>query len=109
MNNFITNLILVLGILVLSGAIWFLWLEILRQRRRRPKRLKIGNAHGASRTKKQTTAPYDPPTKRYLIQLLHGDRQAVERLMDSARARQPGKPECWYAEKVLHDLERDRR
>lgn len=107
MNNFITNLILLAFILALVFAFWFLWLEIVRQQRRRPKKLKIG----VSPAKKQTAeaAPYDSPTKRYLIQMLHGDRQAVERLIESARARQPGKPECWYAEKVLHDLERDRR
>ena len=104
MNNFITNFILLAFILVFVLAVWLLWLELVKQQRRRPKKLRIRDS-----TSRQTPEPYDPPTKRYLIQMLHGDREAVERLIESVRVRQPGKPECWYAEKVLHDLERDRR
>ena len=91
----ITNLFIFFVFCAFIVAIRFLVREIIKQRQ--------------NKLAAQQLAPYDPPTKRYLIEMFHGDRQAVERLMDAKRVRQPGKPECWYAEKVLHDLKRDRR
>lgn len=41
--------------------------------------------------------------------LLMGDRAARERLLAAARRNHPGKSARWYEEKVLADLERDRR
>ena len=43
-----------------------------------------------------------------LMQLLRGDRTAAQRLLDRAREQNPGRPENWYWEKVIYDLERDR-
>lgn len=42
-----------------------------------------------------------------LLLLLHGDRQAANRLLSAAKERNPGRSVQWYAEKVLFDLQRD--
>jgi hypothetical protein len=47
------------------------------------------------------------PLQKKLLLLLHGDRQAANRLLSAARDRSPGRSIQWYAEKVLFDLQRD--
>ena len=47
------------------------------------------------------------PLQRKLLLLLHGDRQAANRLLSAAKERNPGRTIQWYAEKVLFDLQRD--
>jgi hypothetical protein len=44
-----------------------------------------------------------------LLTMLGGDRQAVLRLLRSARKNNPGRSYLWYHEKVIRDLFRDRR
>ncbi|PSP28551.1 MAG: hypothetical protein BRC59_11585, partial [Cyanobacteria bacterium SW_4_48_29] len=44
-----------------------------------------------------------------LIRMLSGDRTAAERLVARERCLNPGQSEAWYWEKVISDLERDRR
>ncbi|MGE5657286.1 MAG: hypothetical protein ACM37W_11820 [Actinomycetota bacterium] len=44
-----------------------------------------------------------------LLRLLHGDKNAVRRLIEQAKSRNPGRSENWYYEKVISDLESDRR
>jgi hypothetical protein len=41
--------------------------------------------------------------------MLGGDKQVVLRLLRNARKNNPGKSYLWYHEKVIRDLERDRR
>ena len=48
-------------------------------------------------------------TENKLLTLLHNDRGAAERLVGRAMSLHPGKPENWYWEKVIWDLERDRQ
>ncbi len=47
--------------------------------------------------------------KSRLISLLAGDSAAAERLVNSRKQSDPGMPENWYWERVMADLERDRR
>lgn len=44
-----------------------------------------------------------------LLKLLHGDKNAARRLIEQAKRRNPGREENWYYEKVISDLESDRR
>ncbi|MGF1591416.1 MAG: hypothetical protein ACFCU7_19670 [Pleurocapsa sp.] len=44
-----------------------------------------------------------------LLTMMGGDKQAVLRLLRNARKRNPGQSYLWYHEKVIRDLERDRR
>ncbi|BAZ29477.1 hypothetical protein NIES4074_19240 [Cylindrospermum sp. NIES-4074] len=47
--------------------------------------------------------------KNRLIARLSGDTAAAERLIEQAKQNFPGMPENWYCERVLDDLDRDRR
>ncbi|MEH1981403.1 MAG: hypothetical protein V7L27_19405 [Nostoc sp.] len=53
------------------------------------------------------------PRNRYLqadlLTLLKGDVPAAKRLLIQQRRKKPGQTDNWYLEKVIHDLERDRR
>lgn len=44
-----------------------------------------------------------------LLRLLRGDRKAANRLLEHVRELHPGRSERWYYEKVIYDLQRDRR
>ena len=44
-----------------------------------------------------------------LLNMVAGDRATAHRLVDNARASNPGCPESWYWEKAIDDLIRDRR
>lgn len=53
------------------------------------------------------------PRNRYLqsdlLILVKGDVPTAKRLLAQQRRKHPGKSDNWYLEKVIHDLERDRR
>lgn len=44
-----------------------------------------------------------------LLNLLHRDVSTAKRLLQQQRRMHPGKSDNWYLEKVIWDLERDRR
>jgi hypothetical protein len=44
-----------------------------------------------------------------LLTMLGGDKKAALRLLRNVRKHHPGKSYLWYYEKVIRDLERDRR
>ena len=46
--------------------------------------------------------------KQRLYNLVGGNKEIAERLIDSEKERNPGYPEKWYWEKIVYDLERDR-
>lgn len=46
--------------------------------------------------------------KKLLLQLLDGDRQKANRLLELARSQHPNRSIHWYFEKALYDLRRDR-
>ncbi|MCY6492202.1 hypothetical protein [Leptolyngbya sp. GGD] len=50
-----------------------------------------------------------PAIQQRLYQLVYGDRAMAERLLRQARLRYPDRSEQWIWEKVVLDLERDRR
>lgn len=53
--------------------------------------------------------PPDPQLQSQLLRMLSGDGAEAERLVAQARRNHPGRPENWYLQKVIDDLERDRR
>ncbi len=44
-----------------------------------------------------------------LLKLLHNDRETANRLLSHANRQNPNRSINWYVEKVIYDLERDRR
>lgn len=51
----------------------------------------------------------DRSLERELLMLLGGDKQAALRLLRNARKNHPDRSYLWYHERVIQDLERDRR
>jgi hypothetical protein len=51
----------------------------------------------------------DAETRRRTIILAGHDMPRIERLLETARRNTPDRSEQWYWEKILYDLERDRR
>lgn len=51
----------------------------------------------------------DKTLDKQLLTMMGGDKKAVLRLLRNARKNSPGKSYLWYHEKVIRDLERDRR
>ena len=51
----------------------------------------------------------DARVRKRTIALMNNDMDRIERLLENARQRTPGKSEQWYWEKILYDLERDHR
>lgn len=66
---------------------------------------------GRQRRPRRQPRPDEPPRwlQRKLLRQLGGDRAVVERLIRREKLKTPGRSEAWYWEKVLSDLERDRR
>jgi hypothetical protein len=60
--------------------------------------------------KQQKNKPIlDRSLEQELLRLLGGDKNAALRLLRNARKNNPGKSYLWCHEKVIRDLERDRR
>jgi hypothetical protein len=57
----------------------------------------------------QKKSVVDPDTRRRTIVMAGHDMERIERLLDIARRNDPDRSEQWYWEKILYDMERDRR
>ncbi len=51
----------------------------------------------------------DSHLRRDLLALLGGNQDTANRLLSRVESSNPGRPVSWYFEKVINDLERDRR
>jgi ABC-type protease/lipase transport system fused ATPase/permease subunit len=60
---------------------------------------------------KKVKAKYqlDENLNKQILTMLAGDKKAALRLLNSVRKNNPNKSYVWYQEKVIRDLERDRR
>jgi hypothetical protein len=76
---------------VLFSLIYILFQEIQKQ-----KRFKLKNK-------------LDKSLDKQLLTMLGGDHKTALRLLRNTRKNNPGKSYLWYHEKVIRDLERDRR
>ncbi|MBW4690423.1 MAG: hypothetical protein KME27_01510 [Lyngbya sp. HA4199-MV5] len=67
-----------------------------------------------SRKQKQKNSPaakqpVSSKVQNQLLNLVNGDMKAANRLLEHTRKTNPHQPEQWVWEKVIYDLERDRR
>ncbi len=96
LGSFLTQILdmrltlLILGAIVLAGLIIYWISQPSKRTRRGPRRAK------------------SRPPKR-VVTLLNGDAATAQRLFETAQLRNPGESDQWCWEKVLWDLERDRR
>ncbi|MEO1673610.1 MAG: hypothetical protein AAFR77_23005 [Cyanobacteria bacterium J06631_2] len=84
-----TNALVFVMMSVLLALLYILWRQIKRQQDSRQK--------------------FDRCMDRQLLTMLGGDKKLILRLLRHARKQHPGRSYLWYHEKVIHDLERDRR
>lgn len=85
------KVILIIFLSVLFYLMYILFREIKKQKKIKSKHM------------------LDKSLDQQLLVMLGGDQKAVLRLLRSARKNNPGKSYLWYHEKVIRDLERDRR
>lgn len=76
-------------IAVLLSLIYVLWQQIRQQKKSQPK--------------------LDRSLEGKLLGMISGDKKVALRLLRHARRNNPGRSYLWYYEKVIRDLERDRR
>ena len=60
-------------------------------------------------TKVKAKYKLDNNLSKKLLTMLNGDEKVALRLLRSVRQNHPGQNYVWYQEKVIRDLERDRR
>ncbi|MFW6358999.1 MAG: hypothetical protein ACOC0N_07295 [Chroococcales cyanobacterium] len=78
--------------------------EIAKQKQFKPQRRKRSvNDKGVK------SAAVPSRLQKQLLSMVGGDAAIAARLLTSVRHKHPGKDEIWYWEKVIGDLERDRR
>ncbi|BAU64363.1 hypothetical protein STA3757_17350 [Stanieria sp. NIES-3757] len=85
------NIIMIASIAVLCFLLYILLKEIKQQKRVKAK------------------YKLDHSLSKQLVTMLGGDKKAALRLLKNVRKNYPGKSYKWYQEKVIRDLERDRR
>jgi Na+-transporting methylmalonyl-CoA/oxaloacetate decarboxylase gamma subunit len=99
-------------VLTMLGLLIILMQEFNRQNSRKPspqtfKRRSTGNKIQTGEPTRKGSVSRN--TQSQLVRLLQGDRSAAMRLVDRERRRNSHRPEQWLWEKVVRDLERDRR
>ncbi len=93
------TIIIVIFVLVLGFLFYIFYKEIKKQKRK-----KIVNVNA-----KKVNLTSDMGLNKKLLKMLNGDENAALRLIRNVRLKNPGKSYGWYQEKVIRDLERDRR
>lgn len=97
-------------VLALSAVGLSLYLvQVIQEEKSRPPQRYGSSSRRRKRSRSRQTRPQFSPLQQRMMTLLAGDWSAVERLVTGVRQRHPGRSETWYWEKVIHDLERDRR
>ncbi|NEO29691.1 MAG: hypothetical protein F6K36_04415 [Symploca sp. SIO3C6] len=97
-------------LLAAAGLLIYLFLVIREQRTGKFKRMPSRYRYQKRKSFFKRKSPVSSHRLgRRLICLLNGDVCTAERLFDHAYWRYPGQSDSWVLEKVIYDLERDRR
>lgn len=97
------DVFLIILFLLFASLMYALAQEIKKQRKTNRKKNK------QTRPNNQVNNKIFSGVEKKLVLMLGGDRNVALRLVRSARQKNPGQTELWYWEKVIRDLERDRR
>ncbi len=105
------NLVTFLGtfsLIVIFGTLYYVLFWEFRRQQVKPAGRGVTQAHREYIDDDEFVGP-DNQLKIRLINLLAGDVKGAERLVTQAKQTYPNMPEDWYWERVIADLERDRR
>lgn len=98
---------IILAIALLLGLIWWTRGRKVKNTRWGSNKTQESGFKQAIRTSRSPSAKVSGKLRRDLIRIA-GNPQVAERLVTNLRIKNPGKPENWYWEKAIFDLERDR-
>jgi hypothetical protein len=93
----VIQIILIVGLLALAFYLVDKVIDIYKLK------LSFGRKNQFTRKCRKSRVPHQ------LLILLNFDVSTAERLINHAKLKYTGKSDRWYAEKVIHDLERDRK
>lgn len=101
---------LLLGLLVCLGLVAVVWVIIRASEefRSSPHRRSM-DSQAQSKRHQGGLGRKGYSLQKKLLRMLHHDQATVDRLLRAAEYRHPGRSQQWYLEKVIYDLERDRR
>jgi len=85
----------------IAGTIWW--------SKRHARRGRYGQPLAPRRRQKPHQDRPNRKVEAKLMRMLNGDRATANRLIEREKYKNPGRSENWYWEKVLFDLQRDRR
>jgi high-affinity Fe2+/Pb2+ permease len=105
------NLVTFLGtfsLIVIFGTLYYVLFWEFRRQQAQPAGRGVAQAQREYIDDDEFVGP-DNQLKIRLINLLAGDVKGAERLIAQAKQTYPNMPENWYWERVIADLERDRR
>lgn len=106
------NLILGLGLFFLLLSILAIVIGLLGLIRapKRGSKQRFNQPTGQAVMRRGAPGPLvDSHLRRDLLALLGGNQDTANRLLSQVESSNPGRPVSWYFEKVIKDLERDRR
>lgn len=104
------NLVILACILTVAFLLIYLYLEITKNKKNSKVNLKrfvqISNKQKSDKFLDRVNC--DRLKKRLLL-MLNGDRGTYERLLKATQGKYPNKNQSWWLEKIIADLERDKR
>jgi hypothetical protein len=100
---------LVLGLVVCVGLIVAIWAIILPRKELHSFPQLLFKQQSVWLKRSDRLGRNGTALKQKLLKRLHYDQAAADRLLTAARFKYPGRSQQWYLEKVIYDLDRDRR
>ncbi|MEA5571457.1 ABC transporter permease [Calothrix sp. UHCC 0171] len=111
-GTLVLNLVTFLGtfsLIVIFATLYYVLFWEFRKQQKPKNRGRIQPPNGYSSINNDEEIAPNTQLKNRLINLLSGDIEGASRLVEQAKRTYPDMPENWYWERVIADIERDRR
>jgi hypothetical protein len=112
LGNLALNLVTFLGtfsLIVIFATLYYVLFWEFRRQQKKPGRGLTQPPNGYNGINNDEEFAPNTQLKNRLINLLSGDSEGANRLIEQAKRTYPDMPENWYWERVIADIERDRR
>lgn len=112
LGNLALNLVTFLGtfsLIVIFATLYYVLFWEFRRQQKPSGRGRIQPPSEYSSTNNDEQIAPNTQLKNRLINLLSGDSEGANRLIEQAKRTYPNMPDNWYWERVIADIERDRR
>ena len=105
----LVNLILFSVIIALLFCLYVLLTDLIDEVKSQTQHPQNPKKMMGQRGRKKGRERSNSKLERKSLVMLHGNRSTAARLISGAKQSHPNKPKDWYLEKVIGNLERDRR